>query len=112
MTMLRDVKSTQRLPRILGIRVNGTGTAAIEEGSFDATLVDNGTGDYTLTLVKPFARKPVIALACETTDCYAEMVDADNSASVIHVLTKNNADAATDAVFHVIVLGSDAVDPT
>ncbi len=110
--MLREIKGTQRLPRILAIRVNGTGTAAIQEGGFDATLVDNGTGDYTLTFRKPFARKPVAVASCATTDCYAEFVDADNSASVLHILTKNNADAATDAIFHVLGLGWDAADQT
>lgn len=108
--MLRELKGTQRLPRVLGAIVDGTGTAAIREGGSDLSLVDNGTGDYTLTIRSPYKRKPVVQVTCATTDCYAELVDADNSVSVIHVLTKNNADAATDAVFHVLVLGWDAAD--
>jgi hypothetical protein len=105
--MLREIKGTQRLPRQLFAIVDGTGTAAIREGATDFSLADDGTGSYTLTITKPFARKPVVVITCATTDCYAETVDATNSASVIKILTKNNADAATDAVFHVMVQGWD-----
>lgn len=96
--------------RIVHAIVDGTGTAAIREGGFDMTLVDNGTGDYTLTLNEAFQRKPAVVVTCATTDCYAELVDADNTKSVVHILTKNNADAATDAVFHVMIMGADSVD--
>ena len=108
--MLRSIKSPQRSMRLAHLIVDGTGTAAIREGQFDAALVDNGTGDYTITLNEPFKRKPSVVITCATTDCYAEVVDADNTVSVIHVLTKNNADAATDAVFHMHVLGADVSD--
>lgn len=106
--MLRELKGTQRLPRVLAAIVDGTGTAAIREGATDFTLADGGTGVYTLTITKPFARKPVVVVTCATTDCYAETVDASNTASSIAILTKNNADAATDAVFHVMVIGWDS----
>lgn len=110
--MLREIKGTQRLPRLLAAIVDGTGTAAIRMGSTDFTLTDNGTGDYTLTFAKAFLRKPMIQVTCATNDCYAETVDADNSLTAVHILTKNNADAATDAVFHVLVLGYDSADQT
>lgn len=96
--------------RMISAIVDGTGTAAIRQGAQDLTLVDNGTGDYTLTIRKPFVRKPCVQITCATNDCYAEMVDADNTVSVIHILTKNNADAATDAVIHVMILGADVAD--
>ena len=54
--MLREIKSTQRLPRQLAFKITGTGTEAINIGGFDATLADNGTGDYPITFSKPFAR--------------------------------------------------------
>lgn len=50
--MLREVKTSQRLPRMLAIKVDGV-APAILVGKFDATLTDNGIGDYTLTLAKP-----------------------------------------------------------
>jgi hypothetical protein len=39
--------------------VDGTGTAAITAGGELGTLVDNGTGDYTLTFTEPFAASPL-----------------------------------------------------
>lgn len=108
--MKREVMSPQRAMRFIGLIVDGTGTAAIREGGAHATLVDNGAGDYTITLRQAFARKPIVTVTCATDDCYAELVDADNTTSVIHVKTKNNADAATDAVFHMQIMGSDVAD--
>jgi len=109
--MLREIKSTQRLPRQLALKVNGVGgSPAIQIGQFDATLADNGTGDYTLTFAKPFARSPVVVASCVTATCYAEIAAA--TATSVQILTKSNANAATDAVFHVIIQGYDAADET
>lgn len=108
--MQREVQSPQRKVRQLFVKINGTGTAAVVEGVGLVTLVDNGTGDYTITLVQPSVRKPVVTITCATTDCYAEMVDADNTTSVIHVLTKINADTATDAIFHMNIACFDTAD--
>jgi hypothetical protein len=108
--MLRSIKSSQRLPRQLAFKVTGTGTAAITIGKFDATLTDNNTGDYTLTFAKPFARIPVAVASCETATCYAEIASA--TATSVQILTKSNANVATDAVFHLIVQGYDAADET
>lgn len=96
--------------RLIAVKINGTGTAAVVEGVGQVTLVDNGAGDYTVTLVQPSVRKPVVTVTCATNDCYAELVDADNTTSVIHVLTKNNADAATDAIFHMLIACFDTAD--
>ena len=108
--MLREIKSTQRLPRQLAFKVTGTGTAAISIGKYDATLTDNGTGDYTLTFTKAFARNPVVVASCATATCYAEVKSATTTA--VNILTVANDNTATDAVFHVIVQGYDAVDET
>jgi hypothetical protein len=108
--MLREIKATQRLPRQLAFKVTGTGTAAISIGKFDGTLADNGTGDYTITFAKPFARAPICVASCETATCYAEIAAA--SSSSVQILTKSNANTATDAVFHLIVQGYDAADET
>lgn len=108
--MLRQIKSTQRLPRQLAFKVTGTGTAAINIGSFDGTLADNGTGDYTITFSKAFARTPIAVASCMTATCYAEI--AACSATSVQILTKSNANAATDAVFNLIVQGYDAADET
>ena len=108
--MLREIKGTQRLPRLLALKVDGvSATAAISIGQFDATLVDNGTGDYTLSPVVPFARAPLVVVTCETATAYAEVASA--SASAVQILVKNPATgAAKDAVFHVMILGYDSAD--
>lgn len=106
--MQRKITMAQRLPRMIAMKVTGTGTAAINIGSFEASITDNGVGDYTLTFVKPFARTPIAVASCMTATCYAEISSC--SATAVRVLTKSNANAATDAVFNLIVQGFDAVD--
>lgn len=106
--MLREIKGTQRLPRLLAARFTGAG--AIQEGSSDITVTRNGAGDYSIAYASAFSRKPVIVATCATADCYAELVDASNLVSGCQILTKNNADAATDAIVHVMILGWDSED--
>lgn len=106
--MMREIKGTQRLPRLLAFKVTGTGTAAIGEGASDATLTDNGTGDYTLTFRKAFLRAPIVTVTTMTANTRAEVAAA--SASSCQILTKNDATSATDAVFLVQVLGWDTAD--
>lgn len=107
--MQRSIKGTQRLPRMLAFKVDGTGTAAIGEGSTDATLTDNGTGDYTLTFATPFVRTPVCTASCETATGYAEI--AATSTTTVQVKTKKTTDnTALDAKFHLLVLGWDTAD--
>jgi hypothetical protein len=110
--MLRELKGTQRLPRVLALRVDGTGTASILEGRFDATLTDNGTGDYTLTFAKPFARVPVVVACPLAVDIAVSVGTITKLAVQIKAKTIAGSPAAADVDFHVIVVGSDAVDPT
>lgn len=106
--MLRDLKGTQRLPRVLALRVDGTGTASILEGSTDATLTDNGTGDYTLTFAKAFARVPVCVVTPVTAGLIPNVTPL--AASVQVTLKAADGTTATDGDFHVLVHGWDAAD--
>jgi hypothetical protein len=108
--MLREIKGTQRLSRLLAFKVNGTNTAAIEQGAPDASLTDNGAGDYTITFDRPFARKPIVTASCETEGCYAEIASASQTS--VQIKTLSNAGVATDAIFHAVVLGFDSADET
>lgn len=110
--MLREIKGTQRLPRLLGLRVDGTGTASILEGAQDAVLTDNGVGDWTLTWVKPFARIPEIVAMPLAADVVLSIGTLTASAVQIKARSVAASPAAADCDFHVIVLGSDAVDAT
>lgn len=107
---LEIVGMRQRKPRMLSFVVDGTGTAAIGEGKYHATLTDNGTGDYTLTLVEPAQRAiVVVGCICVTATCYAE-VQAAPTSSAVRILTKSNANAATDAVFHLTIIAFDSAE--
>lgn len=108
--MLREIKGSQRLARMLAIKVDGV-TPAILIGKQDVSLTDNGTGDYTLTLAKPLARAPVVVATSQTADAVCEVAAA--SATAVQILVKDPSTlAAKDAIIHVMILGSDAVDET
>lgn len=106
--MLREIKSPQRLPRQLHIKMDGTGAASILIGSKDASLTDNGVGDYTLTFAKPFARAPIVVASSMTAGAVIQIASA--SASACQILVTDLAAAALDADLMVIVQGFDAVD--
>ncbi len=112
--MLREIKGTQRLPRVLAFRVTGTGTAVINEGNFDATLTDNGTGDYTLTFAKPFARTPVVMITPvgAAGDIIATIDTVSTTAVIVNTWDATDGTTAKDGVFHVLVHGWDAADQT
>lgn len=110
--MLREIKGTQRLPRVLAFRVDGTGTASILEGAFDATLTDNGTGDYTLTFAKPFARVPVVLGASILAASGVVEIDAISATAIGIKTFAVDGTTATDVDFHVALLGFDSADQT
>lgn len=106
--MLRDIKSSQRLPRQLHLKVKGTGTVAMQIGASDVTLTKNGTGDYTLAIKKPFARLPVVMVSSLTAGAICQVAAA--TASSVQIVVKNTAAAALDADLMVLVQGYDAAD--
>ena len=106
----RVVKSTQVRTRIMGFRVDGTGTASITAGSGDATLTDNGTGDYTLTWNEAFQRAPVCVATCTTNATYPEIQTPTTTAVQILTVASGDGSTATDADFEMIVHGWDSSD--
>ncbi len=109
--MLRDIKGTQRLPRMLAFKLTGTGTAALGEGKYDATLVDNGTGDYTLTYAKPFTRPPVVVASSKTAATIIELTTVSATALNIKAFAVDGT-TAKDAVLEILALGWDSADQT
>lgn len=106
---LEIVGMRQRKPRMLSFIVDGTGTAAIGEGKYHATLTDNGTGDYTLTLVEPAQRAiVVVGCICATATAYAEV--SATTSSTVRILTKTNGNAAVDAIFHLTIIAYDSTE--
>jgi hypothetical protein len=104
--MLRQVETSQRKTRMIGFEVDGTGTAAMTTGSKDATLVDNGTGNYTLTFTKP-ATRAITAVATSKTAALYCVVTALSTTSVT-VKSHDAAGTATDADFYLMVMLADA----
>lgn len=110
--MLREIKGSKRLPRALFFRVDGTGAASILEGAFDATLVDNGVGDWTLTFARPFGRTPVVALAALTADSILQIHTVNNTTLRVKAFAAHDGVTAQDVDFHAAVYGSDAANET
>lgn len=105
----KAVMSPQRRVRLMNLFVDGTGTAAISGVcANDFTLTDNGTGDYTLTPDIPFAQAPQVICTPKTASIICQLGTVSTSA--IQILTKNLSAVATDADFHVLVVGSDSAD--
>jgi hypothetical protein len=106
--MLRSLKVAQRNVRELNFKVTGTGTAAINTGGSEGTLVDNGTGDYTITFEKGGLRAISAQVTCGTAALYAAVTAL--SATAIDVKTYNAAGSATDGIFYLTVKLADSIE--
>lgn len=109
MSFARTVKSPQRLMRMMSLKVQGTGTAALTGTcANDCTLADGGTGDYTITFDEAFARTPEVQVTMVTNDTIARIGTIGTTS--VQILTEDLAGAAIDATFHLLIIGSDAED--
>jgi len=77
-------------------------SGAITIGANQASIVVNGTGDYTITFNEVFER-PVLAVASCLTKHFAQI--AAQTASSIQVKTFTDAGVAANADFNLIVVG-------
>jgi len=109
--MKRSIKSPQRLVRMLSAQLTGTGTAALGGTCANQlSLVDNGTGDYSITFDSAFEQIPEVVVTPQTADT---IVQIDNKAKTgVDILCFDATDGTTakDAVVDVMILGSDALD--
>ena len=108
----RPLKSRQRLAHVIAARVDGTGTAALLSGSTELSLTDNGTGDYTLTFSQQWARVPVVVATPVTAGVSLNIAAVSASSVQITSVATSDGSTATDADFHVVIVGSDAADET
>jgi len=105
----KAVVCPQQQVSILSVLVTGTGTASVSGTcSFNVSLVDNGDGDYTLTFLQPFARVPQGVATAVTDNIYCKI--GTTTVSTMQILTENLSGVATDAIFHLIVVGSNSID--
>jgi len=117
--MLRSVKSSQRGPRVVACQIawsGGVPSLVSGLGSTDVTLTDNGVGDVTLTLAKPFARAAMAtALPLSATGDAIVTLQAQPTASVVRLLVWDGTDGTTakdNIPLNVIIVGYDSVDQT
>lgn len=97
--------------RQLELIVDGTGTAALSgPAANQATLTDNGTGDYTITFDEPFAQIPVCIPVCLTADCAVDtMVPAVDDVQIT-LVDATDGTTAKDGDFHILIVGADTAD--
>lgn len=109
MGLAKQVVCPQRAIRLMSVKVDGTGTAALSGTcALNMALTDNGTGDYTLTFNLPYLRAPEVIATPITDNIVCKLGTV--AVGSIQILTENLSGSATDADFHVIIMGSDTVD--
>lgn len=109
------LQNSQRKPKITVCEVTNTGgtwtftTGGNTGGADFTTIVDNGAGDFTISIAEPFAREPAIFA---TTTTQRAQVLFTSTGSTVEVQTLNSAGSATDVngVTHVMCIGSDVLD--
>ncbi len=105
----RPVESRQRLVHIIASRVDGTGTASLLSGGQELTLTDAGTGHYSLAINQPYGQVPVVQVTPVTAGIHVQIFSVSVSTIVIKTFAVDGT-TATDADFHVLIIGSDAPD--
>lgn len=109
--MLRSIQSTQRLPRQLHFKIDGTGgSASILIGSNDASVVRTAQGRYTVTFAQEFAREPVaiVAVIYGAAGIIASIASTSTASVAVRIYDAAGADQDSD--FHLVVQGFDTAD--
>ena len=104
----RGMNARQRMVHEIHAKLTGTGTAALNHGAQELSLTDNGTGDYTLTLLTPAKRILAVHATPLTADCAVQVGTV--SVSAVQLLATDLAAVAKDAVMYVTIVVSDAAD--
>lgn len=107
-TNIHEVRATVKAPRLLAMTVNGTGTAALVVGKYQATLTDNGTGDYTITFNRPFGSVPIVVATGLNTSTAVAVQVTSVAVDSVNIKTFDNAGTPEDNIFHLWVLGFDS----
>lgn len=104
-SLIRQLQGALGGNRIVRGVINGTGTAAIMEGT-GFTLTDNGVGDYTITFSPPFSDRPsVTVLGTVNGLLHREHNSSPADGTAIRIETFTLAGANNDCVFHFIAIG-------
>lgn len=103
--------TTQRKTRIVAATITNTGgTWSLTNGSYDvsSTITDTGAGDFSITLLEPFKREPIVIA---TTTTQRAQCGAAATTSVVRIQTRAAGGATTDTngITNVFIIGSDDV---
>lgn len=117
--MTYPVTGTAKNLKLYHVKVDGTGTAALlGRDASKFTLTDNGTGDYTLTMVNAVSESP-FAVGISTTDDVHIDHHTDPSTTAIRFECRSLPVAEKTAVlslngikFHSLLQGADGNDIT
>ncbi len=109
--MLRSIKSPQRLVRMLCLRIEGsTGTPTLEGmDSKQCTIVDTGTGHYTITFNTAFAAAPHATATAEAVDKVVTLTTT-TSTCIVKVNDIDETPALSDGDVQLIIIGTDTAD--
>lgn len=105
----RAVQTPQRLARFLPFELTVSGgTPTVNIGGKDFSVTDNGVGDFSLAITKPFKRAPHVVMSVNS----SRLATAHTvSTSLVRINAFTEAGAAVDAsLIHGFVLGFDTAD--
>ncbi len=115
--MLREMKCVQRQVRVIPLRIDGSdvagGTATtngILEGSHHCTITENSAGDYTVTFLVPFSRKPVVILTSATDVSTVWLKALSTTSFEVEQVGADQTTPLADADWHALVIGFDSED--
>jgi len=119
MTIYKGMKSAFDNGKLIGFRVDGTGTANLTGTDANlCALTDNGTGDYTLTFATALAQPPIV-VSCISTEGVLISQQANPTTTVVRLLSYSLPTAEKTAVlslngikFHSLLQGVDGNDIT
>jgi len=111
MSATYTTRSSQRKVRQIAFRIEGsTGTPTLEGLDKDqCTIVDSGTGHYTVTFKKAFAAAPHAVANCEAVDKVATLTTTASTV-IVKVNDVDTTPALSDGDVQVFVVGSDVTD--
>lgn len=105
------IATTQRKTRIIAATITNTsGAWALTTGAQDvsSTITDTGAGDFSITLLEPFKREPIV-IATTTTQRAQCGVAATTSVVRIQTRAAGGGATDTDGITNVFVIGSDDI---
>ncbi len=109
--MRRSIKSAQRQTRLIALKLDGTGAAALGgPDALQASLVDNGTGDYSITLDESYSQVPVVVATSITADVIVQIDALAVGGFDILCFDATDGTTAKDADVEIICIGQDTLD--